>query len=165
MIRAMRDIFVQPAVWGRVLGVLLVLASILKSIDPSSLHDVFRFLGFPSGFISLASIIVIVWEAAIGALLIANPWPTMLRMFALLTMSAFTVVLLVLRFSQAPPDCSCLGKWVAFEDVKLSLTIGIIRNAALIGWGLVPFIMLWRKKRSESHVPAFQESSPGLYPN
>lgn len=117
---------------GVVLGIVFVVAAATKLIDRAGWPAQAAGLGVPR---SVAAVVPW-WELVLGALLVVGvvrPWPAAA---AVLTLVAFTVLLVVvLRRGQHPP-CACFGA-VSAKPLGWG---HVVRNLVLLAVGVVAVV-------------------------
>lgn len=116
----------------RVVGLLFIWAGVQKAIDPGKIIRVLEFDGLPHLLAVAGTHLVWVGEVVIGLLLCAGLWPRRVMMATIIVLLVFSLQLTYLIVAQNPPaDCGCVTIWQKYNDARLNMTIGLIRNALM----------------------------------
>lgn len=133
-----------------IVGSTFVLAGIAKWVWPPAAPSVY------ATFVALWPPLGPVWaglEVALGLLLIAGAFPSLVRPAALLVLSAFVGILALELLSPTPRVCGCLGTLVLPTlGPRVQLGLSLTLDLVLIGLLLLP-------------APATSRVRPALGPN
>lgn len=147
-------------VLGGMIGSMFLWASIVKSLAIVDFSRVVAFLmpGFlrQMEFALPIAVLIVAWEAWLGArLLLARSTPSV-RMGAAGTLMVFSVVLVVLWIRPAPRGCGCFGFAKSSFTPRGDALLGLARNVSLI---VVLACMEWHPGRRRESAAAPQSAS------
>ncbi len=134
-----------------ILGLVLLLAGLLKLMDPVGaglvMEDYYYFfhLDFLAPAAKFMGVVFALLETLLGTALLAGVWPKVTGLVTAVVLAFFTVLTLVLWLAKAKMDCGCFG-----ELIHLTHFQSFIKNIALcLLWvgAFVPFGRLWEVRK------------------
>lgn len=115
---------------ARCVGVLFVLAAVLKVYNPEAVVPAVRVLFDVNAAVVVAG--VVICEVMLGVWLVVFPGVVWIRAASALALLGFSGALLILLGSDDPPTCGCFGKLVEWRSARTELWFGVGRNAVLL---------------------------------
>lgn len=118
------------------LGLVFLAAALGKALRPVEFGMVVRYLLPPSisgdRFVSAGVLLILAWEAFLGACLLAGAGWRGLLGAAGVTLLGFTCVLVLLAADPVSPGCGCLSLLRWSQSVSRDAPAGIVRNIAML---------------------------------
>lgn len=135
------------------LGAIFLFAAIDKSL---AIQD-FRLVvsshvgRLPDSLVSGITMVVLAWEASLGLLLITGIRPRVAAATAIVTLLAFTLILVNQWMAPTPPEsCGCGRLFTHLVQREAIAPVGVVRNLVLIGLAAFGFIVC-RRAAAESN--------------
>src|SRR5262249_31593850 len=135
-------------IWQVVLGLVFIIAAIMKAYDARAIANVLAFAGLKKGYFTFSLFGLLGVEAAVGvAVLVARPSRIVVVSAVALLISFTGFLLWLLRLPQAPP-CGCFGVPL-LGSARHEQLLALSRNLLFLGSGATCW-MLERRHRDTS---------------
>ena len=132
-----------------IIGIVFFISGLLKLMDPVGTglivesYLAFFKLGFLASATSVLAYLIALCETICGAALLTGVARKLTAIFALVMLSGFTVVTVVLFIANPEMDCGCFG-----EAIHLTHAQSLLKNIVLLLFWLLAFIPLSRQERT-----------------
>lgn len=132
-----------------IIGIVFFISGLLKLMDPVGTglivesYLAFFKLGFLASATSVLAYLIALCETICGTALLTGVARKLTAIFALVMLSGFTVVTVVLFIENPEMDCGCFG-----EAIHLTHAQSLLKNIVLLLFWLLAFIPLSRQERT-----------------